>query len=87
MKYLSIVSAFFISIVFTNCNKPIGCGETRGLETSSLSISIFNTATNNYMYPREEFQSSFKKDSLQVYTGSIIASVNHVFYATFTLNH
>lgn len=68
MKHLSIISVFFISIVFTNCNKPIGCGETRGLETSSFGISIFNTATNDYMYPREEFQSSFKKDSLQVYT-------------------
>lgn len=67
MRHLSIVSAFCILLLLTNCDKPPGCGEARGLENSSLNISIFNTVANNYMYPRDEFKSPFKKDSLQVF--------------------
>ena len=67
MKKTCLILISGISVLFIKCHKPLNCGETRGLETSSLAISIFNTATNNYMYPREEFQSSFKKDSLQVF--------------------
>lgn len=67
MKKTCLILISLISFLFIKCHKPLNCGEARGLETSSLNISIFNTATNNYMYPREEFQSSSKKDSLQVF--------------------
>lgn len=67
MKYLAIISAFSVSMVFINCNKPIGCEETRGLISSFFGITIINTSTGKYMYPQDEFQSIFKRDSLQVF--------------------
>ena len=67
MTKIILIITTCISSLFINCNKPLGCAESRGLETLSLAISIFNAATNSYMYPREEFQSSFKRDSLQVF--------------------
>jgi len=63
---------FFIIPIFAvlsiKCNKPLDCGDTVGLESSTLGISIFNTISNDYMYPQDEFRSGFKKDSFQVYT-------------------
>lgn len=68
MKQLFLLIVFHFILLFFSCKKPLYCKEAKGIETSSFSISLFNSATNNYMYPREEFQSSFKKDSLKVYT-------------------
>lgn len=63
---LLLLPAF--TALFITCNKPLNCGDTVGLESSIFGISIFNTVTNGYMYPRDEFQSAFKKDSFQVFT-------------------
>jgi hypothetical protein len=67
MKQILLYIFYFGYFFFCGCHKPF-CGETRGVETSSISISIFNTAANEYMYPRDEFRSQFKRDSLRVYT-------------------
>jgi hypothetical protein len=67
MKQTLLYIFYLGYLFFCGCHKPF-CGETRGIETSSISISIFNTAANEYMYPRDEFRSPFKKDSLRVYT-------------------
>ena len=67
MKLRMLLCLSFFSLCFIRCNKPF-CGEVRGVETSSFGVSIFNSVANSYMYPRDEFLSLYKKDSLKVYT-------------------
>jgi len=56
-----------VCVLFFNCKKPPYCGESTGLQSSSLGLTIFNTATNEYTYPENETLSPFKRDSLQVF--------------------
>ena len=68
MKKKVLYILCFGALFYSGCHKPLLCGETRGIENSSLSIYVFNTATNDYMYPRNEYGALFNRDSLRVYT-------------------
>jgi hypothetical protein len=55
-------------ILFQSCKRPLFCGEGQGVENSAFTVAIYNTATNSYMFPRNEFQTTYKRDSVRVYT-------------------
>lgn len=63
MKYLIFFLALFASLL-NSCTKP--CEDYGGLEQSVMLIYPFNLNTDNYLYPREEALSVFKRDSLLV---------------------
>ncbi len=62
-----IVLFFLVPLFFSGCEKPFYCNEVRGLDGSSLNISLFHTGMGNYFYPVDEFRSPYKRDSLQVF--------------------
>lgn len=53
-------------LLLVSCTKPWYCGEVSGLESSSLVIYPFHTATNEYIYSDISSRSIFDRDSLQV---------------------
>lgn len=65
MRKTLLPALFIITIALTNCN-PCNA-DLENLASSSLVIYIFNTDTNDYLYPEKADSSIFKKDSLQVY--------------------
>lgn len=68
MKCPILIILGWICLFSSNCRKPFSCGEPRGIESSTIGIHIYNTATGSYMYPGNEFQTTYKRDSLKIYT-------------------
>jgi hypothetical protein len=69
MKHFKTLSSLlslsaFLVIFSTTCSKP--CIESRGIEGAGLTISFFNTTTNEYIYPVDTSLSAFRIDSLRV---------------------
>jgi hypothetical protein len=61
------VFVVFVCLIFSGCGKSLLCGESKGLEHSSLGIYAYHTGLGEYFYPEIEYRSPFKRDSLQVF--------------------
>jgi hypothetical protein len=64
MKYILSIALVTNVVLFNSCDP---CSLDRAsLINSALTVDAFNTATQEYFYPEDEWRSPFKKDSLQV---------------------
>ncbi|MBS1735676.1 MAG: hypothetical protein JSS98_03635 [Bacteroidetes bacterium] len=61
--FITLIFLPFI-LLFTSCSHP--CIEPRGIEGAGLTISFFNTFTNEYFYPENTALSPYNIDSLRV---------------------
>ena len=74
--YTYILLIFFLSLTLFSCRKP--CIHVKGLNSSSMAITFFNSRDNEYFYLLHEQLSPFKRDSLKV-SSSDGFTLRHVF--------